>query len=402
MEPRKRAQWVDIGGFIVVAVAAFVAYYFLGGKDHWPFRGPSAEKLLPVASAPEGPQTVELTGKQLELVKVGKVETRAFRIVKSAVGAVDFDQDRSTPVSSPYQGRILEVFVSLGDRVKSGDPLFTVESPDLMSAAATLIQTAGVLDLANANLVRLRGAARLGGTAQKDLDQAISDQKTAEGNFKAARLALGVFGKTDDEIDAMARDRKVGRALIVRSPADGVVSARNGAPGLFVQPGNAPVTVSDDSTMWLNAFVAESDAPAISVGDAVLARAPAVSDAPFAAKVSRVARSVDPVTHRQLVRMEVDNKARTFRAGMMATFEITVAQPTLSPSIPATGVVREGDGSMTAWVRQDQTHFAQRVVKVGAQQDGQDQILAGLKDGEPVIVDGAVFVDNMLNAGPSD
>ncbi len=402
MEPRKRAQWVDIGGFIVVAVAAFVAYYYLGGKDRWPFRQPSPQKLLPVASAPGGPQTVELTGKQLELVKLGKVETRAFRIVKTAVGAVDFDQDRSTQVSTPYQGRVLEVFVNLGDRVKSGDPLFTIESPDLMSAEATLIQTAGVLDLANANLVRLRGAAKLGGTAQKDLDQAISDQKTAEGNFKAARLALGVFGKTNDEIGAIAKDRKVDPALIIRSPADGVVSARIAAPGLLVQPGNTPLTVSDDSAMWLNAFVVEADAPAISVGDAVIARVPAASEAPFTAKVSRVALSVDPVTHRQLVRMAIDNKARTLRAGMMATFEIAVAQPALSPSIAAAGVVREGDGSMTAWVRQDQTHFAQRVVKVGVQQDGQDQILSGLKDGEPVIVDGAVFVDNMLNAGPSD
>ncbi len=402
MEPRKRAQWVDIGGFVVVALAALVAYYFLGGKDHWPFRRPSPEKLLPVASGFEGPPTVELTRKQLQMIKLGKVETHAFRIVKSAVGAVDFDQDRSTPVSSPYQGRILEVFVNLGDRVKSGDPLFTVESPDLMTAEATLIQTAGVLDLANANLVRLRGAAKLGGTAQKDLDQAVSDQKTAEGNYKAARLALGVFGRTDEEIDAIAKSRKVDRALVIRSPADGVVSARAAAPGLFVQPGNAPMTISDDSTMWLNAFVVEADAPAIAVGDAVVARAPSASDTAFNAKVSRVALSVDPVTHRQLVRMEVDNKARKLRAGMMATFEIAVAQPVLSPSMPAAGVVREGDGSMTAWVRRDQTHFAQRVVKVGIRQDGRDQILAGLKDGEPVIVDGAVFVDNMLNAGPSD
>ncbi len=402
MEPRKRAQWVDIGGFVLVAVAALVAYYFLGGKDRWPFKRPSAEKLVPVSSGPASPPTVELTGKQLRMIKLGKVETRAFRIVKTAVGSVDFDQDRSTPVASPYQGRILEVFVNLGDRVKSGDPLFTVESPDLMTAEATLIQTAGVLDLANANLVRLRGAAKLGGTAQKDLDQAVSDQKTAEGNDRAARLALSVFGKTDDEIDAIVKSRKVDRALVVRSPADAVVSARNAAPGLFVQPGNTPMTVSDDSTMWLNAFVVEADAPAISIGDAVVARVPSASEAPFTAKVSRVTLSVDPVTHRQLVRMEIGNKARKLRAGMMATFEITVAQPALSPSIPAGGVVREGDGSMTAWVRQDETHFAQRVIKLGVQQDGQDQILAGLKDGDPVIVDGAVFVDNMLNAGPSD
>ncbi len=403
MEPRKRAQWVDIGGFAIVTVAAFVAYYFLGGKDHWPFKAEQGN-LSEAAPARAGAPTIELKAKQFELIKLGVVEKRAFRIVKAAVGAVDFNQDRSTQVSSPYQGRILDVFVNLGDRVRRGDPLFTVESPDLMTAEANLIQTAGVLDLANANLVRLRGATKLGGTAQKDLDQAISDQKTAAGNYEAARRTLVVFGKADGEINSIVKDAKVDRALVVRSPLDGVISARTAAPGQLVQPGATPtpVTVADDSSMWLNAFVVEAAAPAIAVGDAVLARVPAASGEPLAAKVTRLGGAIDPVTRRQLVRAEIDNSARALRAGMMATFEIVVSQPVDSPSIPAAGVVREGDGSMTAWVRRDQTHFEQRVVKIGIQQDGHDQILDGLKEGEPVIVSGAVFVDNILKAGPSD
>ena len=406
MEPRKRAHWFDIGGFVLIGLAALAAYYYLGGRNLWPFNPepPPALPEAPSAAAPAGPPIVELKPKQLQAIRIGRVEPQTFQIVKPAVGNVDFNQDLSAPAFSPYQGRILQVFVNLGDRVKRGDPLFSIESPDLLTAEATLIQTAGVLDLANANLARLRGSAKLGGAAQKDLDQAISDQKTAEGNYKSARLAVAIFGKTEEEADAIARTRAVDHALVVRSPLDGVVSARAAAPGLLVQAGNAPapVTVSDDSSMWLNAFVSEGDVAGVTVGAAVTAHVPAASAEAFVGRIARIGGTVDPATRRQLARVEIDNSDRKLRAGMIATFDIVVGKPVVSPSIPTAGVVREGDGAMTAWVRKDESHFVQRVVTLGVLQDGRRQVLSGLSEGEPVIVDGAIFIDNMLNAGPSD
>ena len=94
----------------------------------------------------------------------------------------------------------------------------------------------------------------------------------------------------------------------------------------------------------------------------------------------------------------IDDPEHELRAGMIATFEITTDEPAHSLSIPAAGVVREGDGTMTAWVQKDASHFVQRVVTLGLQQDGDIQVLDGLQAGEPVIVEGAVFVDNILNA----
>ncbi len=403
MESEKKAPGSHkFRNFLIVGAVALGGYYLLGGKDHWPFATPKPV-VEEVAAAPEsGPPTLELTEKQLQQVKIGKIGTRDFKVVKAAVGNVDFNQDRSTQVSTPYQGRIIEVMVYLGDHVKTGDPLFTIESPDLMSAASTLIQTAGVLDLTNANLTRLQGATKIGGAAQKDLDQAISDQKTAEGGYKAARIALTVFGRSEEEIDKIVKERKIDRALIIRSPVDGIVSSRVAAPGLLVQPGGTPITISDDSTMWLNSFVIESDALAMRVGQAVIAKVPTAGGEVFTGKVTRVGGSVDPNTHRLLVRSVIEDPEHKLRANMIATFEITTDKPEHSVSIPTTGVVREGDGTMTAWVQKDATHFVQRVVKLGIQQDGDDQVLDGLQEGEMVIVEGAIFVDNILNAPPSD
>ena len=86
---------------------------------------------------------------------------------------------------------------------------------------------------------------------------------------------------------------------------------------------------------------------------------------------------------------------------MLATIVIQVQEPVESVTIPVNGVVREGDGTMTAWMTADRHRFTQRIIKIGLQSDGQYQVLEGLQSGELVVTDGAVFLDNMLQA-PSD
>jgi cobalt-zinc-cadmium efflux system membrane fusion protein len=87
---------------------------------------------------------------------------------------------------------------------------------------------------------------------------------------------------------------------------------------------------------------------------------------------------------------------------MLANFVIHVRGPVEATAIPANGVVRESDGTMTIWVTTDRRRFVQRVVKTGLRRDDQVQILEGLRPGELVVSDGAVFLSNMLQAPPTD
>jgi membrane fusion protein, heavy metal efflux system len=354
--------------------------------------------------ATAGPPRVELTDKQQFLIKVGPVGTHSFRIEKSAIGSVDFDEDREVQVLSPYQGRITAVFVQLGDKVTAGQPLYAIDSPDLVQAESTLIQAAGVLDLTNRALARARRLVPAGGGAQKDLEQAVSDQQTAEGNLNAARNALLIFGKSRDEIDHIAADRRPDTVLTLRSPLDGVVVSRAAAPGLFLQAGGtpAPVAVADVSVKWMIANFTEADVADIRVGQEVIARALPEPDRVFHGKVSAVGESIDPATRRFIVRFEVRDPDNVLRPGMFVSFVISTGRVAVSAAMPPTGVVREGDGTMTAWVTQDRHHFEQRVIRLGLQQDNLDQVLSGLGSGELAVTDGAVYLNNMLEASPSD
>jgi membrane fusion protein, heavy metal efflux system len=348
-----------------------------------------------------GDEVVDLSDKQAATLKIAAVGSRDFTLFKTAVGTIDFNEDLLVQVFSQYPGKILQANFNIGDDVKAGEILFTIDSPDLLQAESTLLAAAGVLELEKRILARAINLLKTGGGAQKDVEQATSDQQTAEGNFKAARDSVRIFGKTDAEIDEVVDKRRVDSTLLVPSPIAGRIVARSAAPGFLTQPGNAPApySVADLSTMWMVANVIETDAPAYKLGQDVEVTVPAYPGTVFKGHVTAVGSIIDPSSRRQLVRSEIDDPQHLLRSGMFASFVIHVGDPVRSLAVPVNGIVREGDGTMTVWVTTDRRHFVKRTVKIGLQQDDWDQILEGLQPGETVVTDGAVFLSNVLLLG---
>jgi len=314
------------------------------------------------------------------------------------VGYIDFDQNNTAQVFTPYQGRVRSVFADVGEPVKKGQPLFSIDSPDLIQAESNLISAAGVWALTTKALNRAKQMREVDASAQKDVEQSTSDQQTAEGNMRAARDALRIFGKTDSEIAAVLGSRKVEGELRIMSPFAGQVTARNVAPGLLVQPGNAPApfSVSRTSTLWMIATVLEDDLPKIKLGQSVEVRVNAFPDRSFKANIANVATTIDPNTHRAAVRAEIDDPDHLLRAQMLATFSIRTGDAQHSVGVPNNAVVREGDGTMIVFVTADGKRFARRPVTLGAEQDRMHQITDGLKEGEQIASDGALFLSNAL------
>jgi multidrug efflux pump subunit AcrA (membrane-fusion protein) len=284
------------------------------------------------SNAPTEP-TVELSGDQLNAIKIGSVGTYLFSFEKTGIGSIDFennlysDASLSTQVFPPSAGTIVKVFVELGDEVQKDQPLYSIENS---------------------------------GTNQT--------------------------------------------AMIVRSPIAGQITSVNATPGLFVQQSNAPApcSVADVSQKWLLANVPEADAPLYQIGQPVKVTVASFPGRAFDGKISKIYPTVDLTTHRLTIRAEISDPANELRAGMLAVFSAEVQKPVESVAIPENGVVREGDSTMTAWVTTDRRHFTQKIVKTGLRENGKVQILDGLNTSELVVTDGAIFLDNMLQAPPSD
>jgi membrane fusion protein, heavy metal efflux system len=351
---------------------------------------------------PAAEPSVVLADTQLASIKVEPVGQHDFPQEMQAVGNIDFNQDLLTQVFTQYQGRIIKAFAKVGDTVKKDQPLFTIDSTDLLQAESTLISAAGVLELNTKTLERQRNLIKQNAAAQKDYEQSISDQQAAEAAYRAARGAVTVFGKTDAEMDRIVKERKVDATLTVSSPITGLITARNAAPGLFVQPGNPPPVyiVADTSVMWMVANVPERQAADLRLGQEVRARVAPYPGRTYRGKIVTIGPNVDPNTRRVFVRSEIADPDYDLRAGMFATFVITLAPPKTTLAVPQDAVVREGDGSMTVWTTEDGHTFFQRVIKIGLSNDGFTEVLDGLRPGERVATGGSIFIANQYaNAG---
>jgi cobalt-zinc-cadmium efflux system membrane fusion protein len=392
--------------FAVVLVAAAAVVVATGLLESGRSRSQATNANTPLESGAKSNTSpsegiLDLSPSQLNSIKIEPVGSYLFPVEKEAVGNIDYDEDLSVQVFPDYQGTIIETIVQLGAQVQKDQPLYTIKSPDLIQAESTLIGAAATFVLTNKELARVQG---LGGIAEREKEQATSDQQTAEGALKAARDAVRVFGKTDAEIDQMIASRKIDPALVVRSPIPGKITSKNAQPGFLVQPGNlpAPYSVADVSIKWMLANVMESEIPLFHLGQPVQVRVMSYPGRVFKGRVSKIYETVDPNTHRVTIRSEIADPNDELHSGMLANFVIRVHDPVEATALAANGVVREADGTMTAWVTTDRHRFVQRIIKTGLRKDDRVQILEGLQRGELVVADGAVFLSNMLEAPPTD
>ncbi len=343
--------------------------------------------------------TLKVSQEQVKNLNPGPVVLQRFVNQREAIGMIDFNQDKTVQVFTAYQGRIAAVLVKAGDDVKAGQILYTVNVPDLVQAGSNLISTAGVLRTANETLRRAKELATLGSIPQKELDQNQSDQQTAEANYKATRKALGLFGLSEADINQIEKDKKPMAEMPIRSPLEGRVTARNATQGALVQPGvaPAPVTVSDMRHLWMVASVPESELADYRIGQALTVVVPAYPGRRFVGKISYIGDTVDPVTHRLILRADLNDAAHVLRQQMLANFNIDVGTPVTSQAVPLKGLARESDGSYIAWVTTDGLTFSRRAVQVGVTQDGMVQVTAGLKAGEVIARESALFLSNLYN-----
>jgi cobalt-zinc-cadmium efflux system membrane fusion protein len=192
-----------------------------------------------------------------------------------------------------------------------------------------------------------------------------------------------------------------GEEVEVASPITGQVTSVNASTGIEVEPGKppAPYAVADVSRKWMIGNIPESDSPLFQVGQPVEVTAAAYPARTFEGTIIKIFPAVDVNTRRVMFRSQISDPENELRSGMFAEFAVRVQEPTEATAVPANAVVREPDGTMTAWVTTDRHRFSQRVIKTGLQQGGRVQVIGGLQRGELVVTDGAVFLSNMLQGG---
>ena len=398
-------RWAQAPLVAVVALAAVLAADALRPKP-----GMSADRPARPDSVPGRftPTKEERAGLATE-----RVETRLFRPEEIAEGNIAIDDDLTTPVFSPYSGRVVQLIAKLGDRAERGAPLFAVEATEFVQAANDLIAAVAALRTARAQLsqaeINEKRAHELylaKGGALKDWQQSQTDLTTAQNTARSADIALAavrnrlrILGKSDKDIAALEAQptQKLEPLTIVVAPIAGIVTQRQVGLGQYIPSvtsgANSPVyTIGDLSTVWLIANIREADAGRMSLDQRVEVTVLAYPGRVFTARLSWVAPSIDKDTRRLPVRADVENPDGALKPMMFARFKILTGEAVTAPAVPQGAIVYEGDAARV-WVARDDGTIEARNVTTGQTSDAIVEIRAGLSAGEKVVTRGTLFID---------
>ncbi len=369
------------------AAVLLMLLFRLAGDDY------SADtETTPVAASPSG--TFRLTAQQLRSLSIEPVTLRSFVSEERTEGKIAVNADRTTPVYSPYSGRVTRLLANLGDRVAQGAPLAIIDASEFNQAQNDLHAGAAQLKLARLAEARKRALYEIKGGSLADWQQAQADLASAESVLGAAHARLRILGYAEAQIEQLEAGGQLEPEARIVAPIRGVVVDRQLGPGQYAQAGSStPVyTIADLSSVWLIANVREADTARVQRGQGVEVQVLAYPDRTFAARVVYVAPTLDPNTHRLAVRAVIDNADGALKPEMFANFRIRTSEPDQSPGVPERAVVYEG-ATAHVWVLQGDGTLAVRLIRAGRTNDGFIEVLDGLKAGERVVTRGSLFID---------
>jgi len=339
------------------------------------------------------PAAFTLTPAQRQRIQLIPVTIQNFRPDIQATGTVAFNGDKSTQVLSPVSGPATRIAVEPGALVQRGTPLAYVSSPDFASAVADYRKAQTVYR--NAQRIEARDSAlfKNDALARADLEQAQTDLSGAEADVEAAVQSMRALGVEDAQIEAVQRGSNAPIEAIIRSPIEGTVVEKLITPGQLLQAGSTPCfTVADLSTVWVMTSVFANDVRNVTVGEP----ANVITDAsptPIAGRVDYVAALVDPASKAVSVRVVAPNRGGVLRRDMFVRVEITSGVPHSGVLVPTSAVLRDEENLPFVFVSvKTGNGFERRRVELGSRVGDQYEITSGLKPGDTIVGNGALFL----------
>jgi len=347
------------------------------------------------------------TAAQWATLTIEPVRQRDFQPAFTTEGKIAVNEDLSTPIFSPYSGRVTKLLAKAGDTVARGQLLFVVEATDAVQALNDFAAALGTANKARAALklatiTAKRSSDLFAGKAAplKDVQNAQAavvaaenDMRAAETALETARNRLRILGRSDDDIADFEQNGRISPDTPVNAPIAGTIVRRNVGPGQYVNSGASdPVYVLGDlSTVWLTAFVREPEAPRAQLGQTLNFTVMALPGRTFQARVDYVAAALDPATRRLTMRATIDNREGMLKPEMFANVSILTDNGGAAAAIPRNAVVYDGNATRV-WVARDDKSIELRPIELGMTAGSMVEVRDGLRPGERIITKGSLFM----------
>ena len=353
-----------------------------GYRSDKPGVAPDGMQLVPryadeaVALAGKAPGTVRLTPEKQQLIGVRTTTVVAEPVAQTirAVGLVEIDETRIAHVHTKVSGWARQVFVDFTwQHVHRGEPLFTLYSPELVSAQQEY-------------LIARRGKEELAGTSYPEV------AKNSESLLRAARERMKLWDVTEEQVAALEASGAPQEELTVYSPVSGHVSVRNVFPNQFITPESDLYTIVDHSRVWVQTQIYEYELEAVRVGQPATMTAAAFPERVFRGRVMYVTPHLDMMTRTVDVRLEFPNPEFALKPGMFAN--VTLENPLGRQVVVPREAVLDTGARQLVFLALPDGYFEPRQVKLGARLEERVVILEGLRPGETIVTSGAFLIDS--------
>jgi cobalt-zinc-cadmium efflux system membrane fusion protein len=340
-------------------------------------------------SKSETPELFTIPENQMSHVQVVTVEPVKLPRVLRLTGAVAYNAFNTTPVITQVGGPVSRILVVPGERVKKGQSLLEVSSPDYSLLYAAYLKARDTLRVTDKNYARAQDLYAHHAIAERDLLQAESDRIQAQADLNAALLGLKILGiPNPDDLEKAPSSAEIP----LLAPIGGEIVERDVAPGQLLQAGATQAfIISDMSSVWVLANIYQSDMSAVHVGDQVAVQTDSYPDK-FQGKISFISPALDPTTRTLQARIVVDNPGEKLKNNMYVTATVNAGVEQNAIAVPDSSVLRDDENQPFVYVASGSNQFGRRPVEIGQSEAGKTQILKGLSPGDKIVGDGSLFL----------
>ncbi len=326
---------------------------------------------------------------RLTLTNVSKV---AMREILRIPGNIGLDEQRVARIGASVTGRITDIDVTLGQQVKQGQLLATLNSTELAQNQLAFIKALQQIELQSKAVERARLLLEADVIGSAELQRREVELSAARAELNASRDQLQVLGMSDKAIDALARSKNIRSVTSVSSKLSGIVIERKVNLGQVVQPSDELFIVADLSHVWAIAEVPERQAELIQKGQDVTIEIPALGGKHFTGKLIYVSDTVNPETRTVTVRTDLDNADGSIKPEMLSSM-LVQSRPTEQLAIPIEAIVRENDRDHV-FVQTAPNQFKLRAVRLGHEYEGKRAVLSDLAEGDTIVAAGAFHLNS--------
>ncbi|GAV20648.1 membrane fusion protein, cobalt-zinc-cadmium efflux system [Mariprofundus micogutta] len=311
----------------------------------------------------------------------------------SAPGSVTFNRYNLADITTLVDGVVHARHVRLGNEVQKGQKLVTLTSSELAQAEAGYLRAEAEHRKSRLALKRVEGLAKEKIVSQARLQQAQSSYQAAHANLAASKATLSSYGLSRREIGRLLKATRYGQ-LTLYAPAAGTVVADAFIIGQHIAAGTRLMQIVDESTVWVEVKLAQSQLTGISTGRSAVVSTKS-GNKRYKGKVINIHHQLDQITRTVGVRLEVKNPEDVLHPGMFVQAEIEAGSGEEALLLPESAIQRQGN-ELIVFVEEEPGHFERREVKVGKAVVGMVIVLEGLKEGESVVINGSFVLASEL------